>query len=313
MTKYITLLLSFFPLFLFAQEDLDYEKPPREYSYETFSATRVINNNSIETLEGKTMLFYVTHRFGDFYTEEGNVIHELFGLDQATDIVIGLDYGITNNITIGAGRAKGAGQQRELWYGHVKYKFLSQTTDNKIPVSMSLYANAVVSGAKKLSGSDESAGYIEKGVHRFSYFTELIIARKFNPWFSLQVSAAYLHRNKVPYADENNMVAFGAATRIKVSKVVAFLLETYIPVSDFRLNEKHQEDRGVDFPYDIPFGVGIEFKTGKHVFDINFTNAEGILPNDFIPYSQKSWLDGGFRFGFTISREFPIGKYPYKK
>jgi hypothetical protein len=308
-----TILLVLFLHIAVGQEGVNYEKPQKEYTYETFSATRIINNNSIETLEGKTMLFYVTHRFGDFYTEEGNVIHELFGLDQAADIVIGLDYGITNNLTVGLGRAKGAGQQRELWYAHGKYKFLSQTTDNKMPVSMAIYTNAVVSSMKKETGSEESAGYIENGLQRFSFFTELIIARKFNPWLSMQVSASYLHRNKVPFADENSLVSFGAAARIKVSKVVAFLVETYIPVSDFRLNQKHQEDRGVDFPYYVPFGVGVEFKTGKHVFDINFTNAEGILPNDYIPYTQKNWLDGGFRLGFTISREFPIGKYPYKK
>lgn len=310
-------LLSLALLFLFSnaqgQEELTYEKPQREYTYQTFTATRVINNQSIETLEGKTFLFYVTHRFGDVYTEEGNVIHSLFGFDQAADIVIGLDYGITNNLMVGFGRAKGAGQQRELWYGHAKYKFLAQTTDNKIPLSMVLYGNTVVSGAKKLTGSDESAGYIEKGAHRFSYFLELIIARKFNNWFSMQVSASLLHRNKVPFADQNTMFSVGAAARIRVSKVVAFLVETYVPISEFRYSEDYQTANGVDFPYFIPVGVGVEFKTGKHVFDLNFTNAEGILPNDFIPYTQKSWLDGGFRFGFTISREFPVGKYPYKK
>ncbi len=305
------ILLCFISLWGFSQEGPEVKENPITYTYNTFSATRVINNQSVETLEGRTMLFYVAHRFGDVYTEEGNVIHELFGLDQAADVQIGLDYGITNNLTIGLGRNKGAGQQRELWYGHAKYKFLAQS--NKMPLTMTLYGNAVVSSMKKETGSEESAGYIENGAQRFSYFLELIMARKFNDWFSLQISGALLHRNKVPYADENTQFVFGAATRIKLSKTVAIILETYVPVSKFRFNDQYQQDQGVDFPYYIPVGAGIEIKTGKHIFALNLTNAEGILPNDFIPYTQKAWVDGGFRLGFLISREFQIGKYPYKK
>ena len=52
----------------------------------------------------------------------------------------------------------------------------------------------------------------------------------------------------------------------------------------------------------------MEFETGGHVFDINLSNSSGILENDFLPYTNKNWLQGQFRMGFTISRTFPLGK-----
>ncbi|MFQ5446191.1 MAG: DUF5777 family beta-barrel protein [Saprospiraceae bacterium] len=39
---------------------------------------------------------------------------------------------------------------------------------------------------------------------------------------------------------------------------------------------------------------------------MNFTNATGIIPTDYIPYTRSNWLDGQFRIGFTISRIFNL-------
>jgi hypothetical protein len=60
--------------------------------------------------------------------------------------------------------------------------------------------------------------------------------------------------------------------------------------------------------YFNPLGVGLEIETGGHVFSLNFMNAEHIIENSFIPNTQKSWQDGGMRFGFVISRNFNLGK-----
>ena len=49
------------------------------------------------------------------------------------------------------------------------------------------------------------------------------------------------------------------------------------------------------------FGAGVEFETGGHVFSIMFTNAVGLLENDFLPNTTDSWSDGGFKFSFNIS------------
>ena len=54
----------------------------------------------------------------------------------------------------------------------------------------------------------------------------------------------------------------------------------------------------------------MEIETGGHVFHLNFTNAAGIIENNYLVNSSDSWLKGGFKFGFNISRVFNL---PHKK
>ena len=85
------------------------EKPKREYVAYTFKSTRVINGHSVETEKRGALDFQVSHRFGDAFATSADNIHNLFGFDQASDIGITFDYGITDDLTVGTGRMKGAG------------------------------------------------------------------------------------------------------------------------------------------------------------------------------------------------------------
>jgi hypothetical protein len=52
----------------------------------------------------------------------------------------------------------------------------------------------------------------------------------------------------------------------------------------------------------------VEIETGGHVFSIMFTNASGLLENDFTVNTLDTWGSGGFKFSFIISRMFKFGK-----
>jgi hypothetical protein len=52
--------------------------------------------------------------------------------------------------------------------------------------------------------------------------------------------------------------------------------------------------------------VGIELITGGHSFIINFSNARALNENLFIPANTANWLDGEWRFGFSINRRFKL-------
>ena len=56
--------------------------------------------------------------------------------------------------------------------------------------------------------------------------------------------------------------------------------------------------------YTNPFGIGFEINTFAHVFQLNFMNSMGLGEGQFIPYTSSKWIDGEFRFGFTIARKF---------
>jgi hypothetical protein len=264
--------------------------------YQTFKDTRVINAHSTETLKAGIMDFRIAHRFGDFEGEGGGW-ETFFGLENASDVMIGFEYGITNNFMIGLNRAKGTGPLKQNVNGIAKIRFAEQDMDNTIPFSLALLG--VASGSTMPKSRVEGViNFFEKTAHRFSYHGELILSRKFSNYFSCQVSGAWTYRNIVPSLDKNDLVSIGFASRIQLSKSIGILLDGRMVFSDIRT---------ADTGYYAPLGIGIEWETGGgHVFQLNFTNAKGIEQTDYIPYTTSNWLDGEYRLGFTIARQFRI-------
>ncbi len=283
------------PASIAAEQDSLREKSPSRPVYETFTTTRIISAHSTETVKGRFLDFRVTHKFGDIGGDVGGS-GTLFGLDNVVDVRIAFEYGVTDNLTIGFGRSKGA-QRRQLFEGHLKYRFLTQTTDNSMPFSVALYSNAMASGMTASADSTSETSF-QKFEHRLTYVTQVLIARKFGDRFSLQLMPTYLHRNYVAFSDQNGLFAAGIGGRIRLTKVFGLIGEY------FYVMRQNNIINGVE--YLNPLSFGLEIKTGGHVFHLNFSNSKGITTNEFIPYTTSSWLKGEFRFGFNISRPFKI-------
>ncbi|QQS28193.1 MAG: hypothetical protein IPM47_15145 [Sphingobacteriales bacterium] len=266
----------------------------------TFYSTRLINAQTVETVPKKALDVRITHRFNDLIGERGG-IKNLFGLDNVTDIRLAFEFGITDELTVGIGRSKGALGPRNLIDGMVKYRFLQQTSDNHIPVTVGLFANAVVSTMKAETVNQESETAFKKFAHRMSYDVQLMIARKFGNHFSLQVMPNLLYRNFVKFGDENLLFSLGVGSRIAINHKYAIILDYYQYFSQYRI-QNNQDAGDDDLKYFPPLGIGFEIKTAGHVFHINFSNSPGIIENQYIPNTSRNWLDGEFRLGFNISR-----------
>jgi hypothetical protein len=281
----------------FAQDDLmkmlDDSAPAENTKvFATFKAIKIINAHTIETVKKRTLDFRITHRFGNVNTGA----HGFYGFDSADNIRFSFDYGITDKLMVGIGRSK----VRELLDASAKFRFLEQTTNNKIPVSVAIYGCTSLTPVKNY-------GIYDQFVHRLSYSAQLIVARKFGSVMSLEFLPTFVHRNYVEglvneYNDmeeTNDLFALGIGGRIKLNKRSAIVFDYFYTFSDYRI--KNEPD-----PYYMPFSIGYEIETGGHVFHINFTNSSGIVENEYIPYSNDNWLDGGFKFGFNISRVFNL-------
>lgn len=245
----------------------------------TFRTSRIVNAATPETVGNHELDFRITHRFGNV-GGEGNGINNFFGLDDASNIRLSFDYGLTENLVVGIGRSK----VNALLDGFVKYRPLTQTIDNKIPVSVAVMATAGYNSKKSE----------EKKINRLSYVFQAIIARKVTSKLSLEVVPVLLHRNLVEYNDENNTFALGVGGRISISRSCAILADYYHIFSDYQK----------DNDFHAPLSVGFEVETGGHVFHMDFTNASGILENQFLADTRDSWADGHFKWGFNISRIF---------
>jgi hypothetical protein len=238
----------------------------------------------------------IAHRFGDMFGESGGW-ETFYGLENASDILIGGEYGISNNLNIGLNRTKGAGPLNKFINAFGKLRVMNQFGPKKPAVSAVLLAVASYSTMQN-SVNPEALSNFKQSSHRWVTTGQLIIGRKFSEGFSMQVLGSFTHRNQVLEDDENDLISVGLAGRIKLSRAYGFIFDINAPLSDYRTSEN-------DFYPSI--GVGIEIETGGgHVFQLNLTNARGLSENDYIPYSRSNWDEGEFRLGFTISRLFNL-------
>ncbi len=258
-----------------------------------FKDRRLVFGHTTETLPHRMLDVRISHHFGDMAGSTGGW-KTFYGLENAADIGIGVDYGLRKNITVGLSRTKGAGPLRQLVNFTGKWKFAH--TEGEQPMAIALIGTFTTSTMEK-SDNPVALNYFPKTGHRFVYHLELNAARKFSESFSLQGRVAYIHRNYVVVTDENELFSVGAGVRVKVSPTLSILGEMDFPLSASR--------NASDSDYHFPLGFGLEWETkGGHVFQVNLQNSRGLIETDYIPYSTSSWADGQFRLGFTISRLF---------
>lgn len=274
----------------FAQDDLlkalqAQTQTEREKVIATFKGDRIINVATNETVRKNNLDFRVSHLFGNAGESSGGGPHNLYGLDQSADIRIGFHYGITDRLMVGIARSK----RHENLEGLVKFRLLEQTTDNHMPVSVSLAGNVTYSTRSKT--------YYNENVHRLTYFSQVIVARKISTRLSLVFSPGYLHRNIVEVDDKNNTISLSGGMRYKFTRSSSVIIDY-----SHTLGRKNL----LADPIDV-LGTGIEIETGGHVFSLMFSNASGILENDYLVNSYDSWGKGGFKLSFIISRMFPMG------
>ncbi len=312
----ISLLLA---ITTFAQDDvmadlLKEQKPAKEYTKYTFKTTRVINGQSVEMVPKYAMEFRISHRFGDVAATNNDHIHSLFGFDQASDIGVIFDFGITDNLSLGFARMKGAGPFRELWNANIKYRVLQQTKDFKNPMTIVLHGNSSISSMRR-STDPTALNYFPKGykafAHRMSYTLQALFAVKATDWLSVQLTPTFVWRNVVAYNDQNYFFALGISARAKFNKRSGIIFEYYLPLMKEGVGgcNYFAMVRGIkNAPYYPSLHIGFEFETGGHVFHINLTNSEGLLEQDFLPNNNANWAQGAFRLGFTISRMFQLDK-----
>ena len=276
---------------LFAQDELmnmleEQTEERTTYTRATFKATRIMNGHSIERMPEGQLDFRIHHRFGRINTGA----YEFFGLDQA-NIHLSLEYGITDWLMIGVGR----GSYEKTYDGFAKFSIFRQSTGKRnIPVSISYLTSM---SANSLRWPDDERTYYFAS--RLSYVHQLLIGRKFNTRFSLQIMPSMVHRNLVETElDPNDVFAIGIGGRMKITNRISFNAEYYYVF-------KPRNDYGSKPVYN-PLSVGFDIETGGHVFQLIFTNSVAMIEKGFITETTGQWGEGDIHFGFNISRVFTL-------
>lgn len=295
MKNILFVVVAFFTAEGFSQ-DLDSIMQTMEADKEKYPVSAIFKSPKLVLLQTnvtqskQNLTFWIGHRFGDIGGESGGS-HTLFGLDAATDIHIGFDYGITDDLTVGIGRSK----YNETYNLQAKYALLHQYPEG-MPLAVSIFGQS-----SWITRKEYMANEFPEETDRISHFLQVIAARKFTPSLSFMLSPGYLMRAQISDpGDDQSFFVLGMGGRFKFSRRLS-LIADYMLVNGFDRPDDLETD------YYNPLGIGLEIETGGHVFSLNFQNASFITANNFIPNTRKSWRDGGVRFGFSISRNFYLG------
>lgn len=282
----------------FAQEDVT-EVKEKDYPVSAvFESGYLIDAQTTVIPDKKTLEFVIQHKFGT--TENGK--SDLWGIyAPGANIRLGLNYVTCKNFQIGAGITK-ASMMTDL---NAKWTILQQTRKNTIPVSVALYGNIGIDGR---STSAFESGMIReaysgptikyKFASRYSYFSQLIVSRKFTEWLSLQGGVSFTHYNSVGVLYDHDKIGVHVNGRIKVSPQGSIIFNYDEPLKIKDISEQHE---WTNHPKpNLSFGY--EVSTGTHAFQIYLASSTGLLPQDVIMWNQMDYQNKGFALGFVMTR-----------
>lgn len=252
---------------------------------DVFWSSKVILTNSVYSLPARNLNVTIMHSFG---IATGGVT-TLFGMDDSANIRFGVDYGITDRLSVGLGRSR----FDKLYDGRFKAKLLRQSEDDRIPLEAALTGTLGIATLENGMGFDD----------RLNYFASAIVARQLSEHFTLQLSPMLSHFNAVlveqddagqDLEPENTHFALGVAAQVVLNERFALLLE-FLPILGPRSDGTANA-----------FSVGVDIDTGGHVFQLFLTTSQWLTEQHVLARNTDSFFEGDFRIGFNVNRVFGL-------
>jgi uncharacterized beta barrel domain-containing protein DUF5777 len=250
----------------------------------TFESVLLIDDQTVMVPIKGTMEWDIQHRFGT--VKKGS--EDLWGVFGPANIRLGFNYAPIKKLYVGAGITK----EKMQVDVNAKYAVWLQTP-GKMPVSVTVFGNVAYD-------TRGNADY-QNTVDRFSYFSQVIIARKVNEKFSAQVAPNFSWFNNVEgYVDSkgvtqakmhNGHFAVSFAGRYKISPKSAVIAGYDQPITAHATNNPHPN---------ICFGF--ETTSSSHAFQVFLGNYYSILPQYNNVLNQNDYTNGEFLIGFNITK-----------
>jgi len=260
----------------------------KSFAKNTFESNFLIDNQTVIVPVKGTFEFDIQHRFGT--VNKG--ISDLYGIFASATMRLGLSYVPIKNLQVGFGACND--RMQVDW--NLKYALLRQTKDGSMPVSVTYFGNAVMDTRKQ----DPSTIFVTTA-DRFSFFNQIIIARKITDKFSAQVSVSLSHFNNVAgYVDtagkiqpqmKNDHFAIAFGGRYKITPKTAFIVNYDQPLTQHPMNNPHPN-----------ISFGLEMSTSGHAFQLFAGNYSSIIPQNNNMFNQNDFTKSQYVIGFNITR-----------
>lgn len=245
--------------------------PKRPYDKPAFWGTRLVNLPTTTTPDKGDFLLRISHRFSE-PVDAG--FSELFGLDSYANILVSFGYGITDNLAVTAGRSR--------W--HKEFEFSADWTIAEQGLGVRLPFSAVLHGGLSLA---------TEGDDNIKLIAALSLSRQVTRRFSVMAVPAFASNTNHWALDPEGTFSLGLGARYMILEDLSVIAEWTPVLAGYKDNASG-------------WGLGLEKKIGKHVFQFFTTNAFGLTTSQFVPggdLSSGNFFER-FRIGFNIFRTF---------
>jgi hypothetical protein len=290
------LLTGFVFSYTFAQDSTPAETTA--FPVTTFESNFLVDDQTTVVFDKKSLGFAIQHKFATM--DDG--ISNLWGMyGAATNIRLALDYVPMKNLQIGAGISK----THMITDVSAKYSILRQTSDNKVPVSLAVYGVVGMDGrgasnfetGKVVDTKGETMPVSIEFTDKISYFSQVLVSRKFTEWLSIQGGASYTHYNMVAWDQNHDLFGVHALGRIKISPQSSLTFNYNQPLKIESISEQSEMP-----DYTPTIAVGWQISTFTHAFQIYVSNAPSMLPMENMMFNRAKFNKDGIAIGFTITR-----------
>ncbi len=244
------------------------------------------NQTAIISYKG-TFTFDIQHRFG---TVE-NGLDDLYGLYAPSNIRLGFGYVPIDKLMVGFGLTK----FNMMLDFSAKYALLQQGRSGGSPVNLTYYVNMGID-----TRDMEKTPYLNSS-DRYSYFHQLMVARKVTDNFSMQVAGSLSHFNMVEAfitsgeeiegKMENDHIAVSVSGRYKVASAINIIANYDQPITEHKTNNPNPN-----------ISFGLEMVSSSHQFQVFVGNYANIVPQRNNMFNRNDFGDGEILIGFNIIR-----------
>jgi hypothetical protein len=253
----------------------------------TFESIWLIDAQTVMVPYKGTFEMDFQHRFGTW----NNGYEDFYGVFAASNIRMGFSYVPVDRLMVGFGLTK----FNNLWDFHGKYAIMEQKKEGGSAVSLSYYFNAAVDTRR-----EEDTDFTD-GTDRWSFFHQIMVARKISDKFSIQASGNLSWFNYKDVYDSNgeflgeDQKAHFSGTllaRYKISNTIGITLEYDQP---FTSSEEILDP-------EPNLSLGLELVTSSHAFQLFVGNYQSLVPQYNHTFNTNNFFDNEILIGFNITR-----------
>lgn len=275
-------------------DKLDKEYPKTTtYEIATFKTTRIGLGHSIETRKKGALQISLYNRYWDI----PNFQSERFLADKVSTRY-GLEYAFTDNFTFGFGYTN----FDKISDGYFKYRLLRQSKGAKnnylsVTLLQGISHRKTSNGNINLYGGNTSS-------NSYAFTSQVLLARKFSPELSVQISPTFIHRAATSTNnDPNSQFAIGFGGRQKITKHASIVSEYFYVANPLKSINTFNS-----------FLVGVNWEVSDLMLQFHLTNARNYAEDTFITQTTHNFnfKDPNLHFGFNATYIIHTKKKKFK-